>query len=315
MNIDVQFHALELKSDYKRCRIKKGSTEFVNLLNEIVQLDFSEFEKRGTGAKPHFTFRNLIDLEFLPKEGELELDRLVFHGEYFTPNDPNPARILSQIHKFNLYPQRIDLKFDVSADFVSFETIHEHFRDDNLTATASYTSWTSPEGAKTWYCGVKRPSGYLVSFYEAWKIHTGMPEGSHRIELQLRGAEAQKFVTAFMDDSSNELLEKFMLFYIEKRVTFRGLSNDTNKARWPVCKWWQAITEGAGNFSEHAPVARKALAANRIRRFHQTITGSFDKLGLELFALGLGMLLKEKPQVLAEVFNLYPALDPSFIFE
>lgn len=315
MNIDVQFHAIELKADYRKPRITTDSTTFVNLMTNLVQLPFHKFGKRGTGSKPHYTHSGLIDLEFFRKPEEtLELDRIVFHGEYFRPNDPNPARILAEAAKFNFYTQRIDLKFDLSADFVPYDVIHEHFRNDLVTSTAGYTPWTSPEGARLWYAGLKRPQGYRISFYEAGKIHTGLPAGAHRIEVQLSGLDAQKFAHGYLTTPTNNYMQQFMLYLLDKRISFREPSADTNKARWPVCQWWLDITAGAGNFSEHVTVARKALDSNKVKWLHQTLTAHYDRLGLDLFAQALGKLLMDKRQVLTEVYNLHAELDPAIAF-
>lgn len=319
MNIDVQFHGIELKADYKKSRITADSTGFTTILNSLVQKQFHEFGKRGTGNASsysiNYTHKGLIDLEFKTKPEEiLELDRIVFHGEYFKPNDSNPLLILAQCGRFKFYPQRIDLKFDVSADFLPYSTINHHFVNDLITATASYQSWTSPEGARTWYAGVKRPQGYRISFYEAAKIHTGLPEGAHRVEVQLYGLEAQKFTDMYFADPTNEFVSRYMLYMLDKRISFREPSSDSNRARWQVCQWWQDITEGAGNFSEHTTVARRALDSNRITRLHQSINSRYDKLGLELFTKGLGRFLMDKRGVLQELFNQHPELNPAFGF-
>lgn len=315
MKIDLQFHGIELKADYKKTRINAGSTTFDTFMENLVQLPFHKFHKRGTGNRPNYTHNGLVDLEFRPKpEDTLELDRIVFHGEYFQPNDPNPARILAEAANFRFYPQRIDLKFDLSADFITYDVIHDHFRDDLVTSTAGYNSWRSPEGARLWYAGAKRPQGYRISFYESSKIHTGLPEGAHRIEVQLFGQDAQKFTGLYLANTTPEFLAQYMLYLLEKRISFREPSSDTNKARWQTCQWWLDITKGAGNFSEHITVARKALDNNRIKRMYETLTSSSDRLGLDLFSRSLGKLLMDKRQLLTEIYNLHPELDPAIAF-
>lgn len=310
---ETQFHGIELKADYKNSRIALGSTEFQDLLENLVQASFDEYWKRGTGKAQNYTHQNHTDLEFFSKPEEpLFLDRVIFHGEYFSANEKSPKRILTQAAKFKFYPQRIDLKFDISSDFLPYSVIHEHFRDDKLTATAGYTPWTSPDGAKTWYVGTKQRNGFRASFYESAKIHTGMPEGAHRVEVQMFGAEAQKFTAQYLADPTDEFLSQYILYLLSKRVTFREPSSDTNRSRWAECRWWQDITRGAGAFSVHKAVARKVLDTNRVLRLYQTITSKFDTMGMDIFSEGLGQFLLSKPGVLSKIFTLYPMLNPSF---
>lgn len=298
MKLQTQFHGITLKADYNRTRptftgpeygspAPPSNDQFLAAVKALTGLDWEQFGPTGTSTtakKLVYTYLRLIDLHLIAgitNEGAstLQLDRVEIHGEAFRQLSPDAAAILTNADKLRFYPQRIDVNFDLSADFLPFSTLHTQFLHDHLTTTSAYHSWTSVEGAKTWYAGKDNRNGYRVAFYEAAKIHPELPEEAWRVELQMFGNAAQEFCSIYLAKPSPETLTSYMLAQLKKRVSFRTQTADSNKARWPVCAWWLQIVAGAGNYSENKPVTKSISEEKRQRKLIERMKSDLDRLG------------------------------------
>lgn len=299
MKLSTQFHGITLKADYHSTRPTFTSplygataplnTQFLTTIKALTGLDWEQFNPAGTSTTPKrqvYSYLRLIDLHLVTgvtEEGAttLQLDSLQIHGEAFRQLSPDAAAILGAANKLRFYAQRIDINFDLSADFLPYSTLHTQFLHDHLTTTSAYHSWTSSEAktAKTWYVGKAQRNGYRVAFYEAAKVHPELPEGAWRVELQLFGNAAQEFSAVYLAKPSQDTLTSYMLAQIKKRVQFRNPTADSNKARWPVCAWWLQITAGAGNYSENRPVTKLISEERRQRKLIERMKADLDRLG------------------------------------
>lgn len=321
MKLEARFHGITLKASYhhprKRLHLIKPeysdieqvledwgtdyeppcNAEFLEVIEDLTPLKFTDFTAIGS-QKKDFTYRNLVNLEtwIIPADEQSahtihDLDRIEIKGEAFRFLAVDAQQILNYTRAHDFYEQRIDLNFDISADFLPFSVIDSHFKESNYTTAASCNSWTSQEGARTWYAGTYQRNGYRVAFYEAWKVHPELPAGSSRAEVQLFGKEAQTFAGIYSAAPTPETLTAYLLQKLKSRITFRTPATDSNKSRWPVPSWWTDIVAGAGNYSEHTPVTRKIRDADKVARFVRDYSTKVHRLGKDLAFDGLRQIL------------------------
>lgn len=328
MKIGVNWHGIELKSMPKVDRVEyfpgmeasikigkewdpdaeeyeyEGYNDaFLRTVTALSPVPFEEFIQKGTGKLRDYTHQNFVILEGLPIEmvscettyPGIELDRVVLHGEAFRFLDVDPVKILTQAPDYNFRPQRIDLCFDVSADYLPYEVINDCFVFDLLTTRATYTPWTSKDGAKTWYCGTHQRDGYRFAFYEAAKIHSELPKGAWRIELQMYGSDSREFTELYLQDPTQEFLKAYVLQKLKARLKFRIKGNDTNKDRWKVPGWWTEIIKGAGNYSENKKVTKPVRAENKLAWLLQDHKKKSDSAGLDMYIKSIQDFLQMYP--------------------
>ena len=269
--------------------------QFYRLVKDLFPITIEDFNHLGTSRKSWnkvLSYNKLIDLHTVVLESTPDsipnraLKRIVFHGEACRVFDLNYLNIFASLNMHRLYPQRIDLNIDVSADFAPFSKIEHHFRNDLLTKNSSYNSYTDAGGNRSWYVGGK-PSdgqhGYRISFYESAKRHPELPKGSWRIELQMYGREAQIFVDNYISDPTQEFLDSYFRSKLKTRLQFRTESKDLNKSRWPITKWWAQVIAGAGNFSEHKKETMLIREGARENKLLQDMKSDYDRVGADMY--------------------------------
>lgn len=284
--------------DNVKSDIASYNDAFQQVISDISPVPFDQFTRLGTTryrTYPKFTYQGLIDIETRLSPWEyssdnlpmLELDRIEIHGEAFRLHPIDVNKLLKSAWEHNFHEQRIDINFDISADFLPFETINHHFVNELLTANATRSPVTSNNKiggtARTWYVGSNAANGYRISFYESGKIHEELPDSSWRIECQLYGNAASDYAIAYYNNPTPRTTTAYLLQLLKKRITFRTPGSDSNKSRWAVPSWWSQIIAGAGTFSENKRVTLPIREANRRKRLQSDLKRLLDRSGLLMF--------------------------------
>lgn len=135
---------------------------------------------------------------------------------------------------------RLDLAVDDKQGILDLETIARSIERGELTRESTeeptYHGKLAPGGRKleTIYLGNAR-SATRVCIYD--KAGEQGEEGHWiRAEVRWRRGRAQAALALFVAGGVEPLLGAF-----RKAVCFREPSNDSNRSRWPVARWWQQL--------------------------------------------------------------------------
>lgn len=132
---------------------------------------------------------------------------------------------------------RLDLALDDKRGILDLTTIAETIARGDLTRESigdpAYHGTIGPEGMRleTIYLGNARSETRVCIYDKA--VERGEEGHWVRVEMRLRRGRAQAALALFVSGGVAPLLG-----VLRKAVAFRERTNDSNKSRWPIARWW-----------------------------------------------------------------------------
>lgn len=240
----------------------------MDIVQLITGVPFTEFTCTTPNARQWYqvySFHKLLELKFKQDAAAetLTLTEITVNGRGCEIVPYRPEQITANAEQYGFRLVECHYNLDISPDVVNYSTVLQHLSPDKRGFTANatvapyqpkdehYTSDVIPT-AKSGYskapksagyrAGDKGANGYSVAFYASAEVHTDLPAGTWRMEVQAAGTAARQLMLE-ADKSAATLA------LISKRITFRSLDQtNKNRAERRITRWWSKIMQGAGSF-------------------------------------------------------------------
>lgn len=272
-------------------------------------------------SKPQFietvTHNKLIDIEYTntSKYGQT-LNRLTIQGKGFEQLSLDTGKIITYLEREKFVCVECHSQILIPPALVTFENLEKYFKNKSYTSTANHVTPTynpTKDHATTWNVGARPPKksansayGKRVTFYEAYKVHPEMESGTTRMELQLFGDAANKFM---FDDSLRQLdLTVKTIGVIREHITFKSLSvKDSNDSRRAMPRFWKYIVDSYECIRIPRLDKPQPQIENKLKRFQSMLFSKKQEFGEALFLAQLKKFI--------EGFDLSRSVAKMFPFE
>ena len=161
--------------------------------------------------------------------------------------------LLCNVNRLGAKITRIDVAFDDRDEVVTYDRVVDHFKRGAVTTSAKkWNEYKSDLGfgeefnpdAHGWTIEVgSRSSETFIRIYNK-AVESGKQDEGHyvRVELELKGDKARKFVHNWLDDG---VTGGYAASVLLGALDFKWEGQDSNKARWATAYWWTKFLDTA----------------------------------------------------------------------